>query len=161
LTSGNDVVAGTRSLQQLIADGDGDAIAGFHDSRIEKVRRFCELLCPPGLVESACAATFADFVGRVRTAAPDAVELDEVLLRAARSAAANRLELKRPERRGGRDSGGTCADAAILLAAEQNGELKRPNRGLQRHVKRCWVCRLTAVRMSEAERVFHGSTGFA
>jgi hypothetical protein len=83
------------TLLELIAGGDVDAAAGFYDGRAPNVRAYFTQLCTPELVDEATLAAFIDFRGRAASVPPGA-DADEILSRAARTAAAGRLELRDP-----------------------------------------------------------------
>jgi O-antigen/teichoic acid export membrane protein len=132
-----------RTVLQLITAGDVDAAAGFYDGRAPTLRQYFEQLCSPDMVDQATLAAFVDFRGRAATAPPGA-DPDELLRRAARAAAAGRLDLydaRSPE----------CRATAELLVARMNGELTRSEEPLQYHLKRCSTCRQTAERLTDAE----------
>ena len=62
-----DLSDGGRSLVETARGGDADAIAGFRDAHVAKVRSYCTRVCPPDRVDEATAAAFREFVARVRT----------------------------------------------------------------------------------------------
>ncbi len=144
------------SLPQLIAAGDEDAIAGFRDAHIEKVRAYCATVCEPDRVDDACEAAFVDFLGRTLTVTDDERQLDDLLLRATRSAAAPRVRTPevapgpRPE---------LCAAVPELLAAKANGELADEH-ALLTHIKHCDRCQASAVLLGRADVAFRSASGW-
>jgi hypothetical protein len=136
------------SLAELIRAGDADALAGFRDANAGRVRGYCAEACRPDLVEEAVDAAFAELVGRLRTR-PEVeveVEVDELLIKATRSAAAGRFAETSAD--------ATCLAVPELLAAHANGELRSGEERVTSHVERCPVCTATAIRMLAAERAF-------
>jgi hypothetical protein len=156
-----DLSGGGRSLVETVREGDADAIAGFRDAHIAKVRSYCALVCPPDRVDEATAAAFRDFVARVRTSTGPILDLDRVLLMATRSAAAGRFEPAAPTA-----PASPAADESIcqampeLLAAAANGELRSDAATLIRHQRDCATCRATAERTGAAEQAFARATGW-
>jgi hypothetical protein len=145
---------------------DPDALASFYDRRAGKVREYCAIICPPQFVDEATFVAFRDFLGRL----PDNdshvdINLDELLWKATRGAAAGRAEIRpegrdltasqRSSRRGvaAPDPDTTCLAMPELLAAYASGELRR-NGELDRHVVGCPFCRVTATRFRAAEAAF-------
>jgi hypothetical protein len=115
------------------------------------------MVCPSQLVDEATFVAFRDFLGRLVTADPDA-DLDDLLWKATRGAAAGRAEVNSNSREGGgatrsatqREPEATCLAMPELLAAYASGELPR-NGQLDRHLVGCTVCRATATRFRAAE----------
>jgi hypothetical protein len=142
-----------QSLVQTIRRGDPDAIAGFRDAHIEKVRSYCARVCPPDRVDEACAAAFREFVARLRDG-DGRVALDRVLLLATRSAAAGRFELDAPA------NAAICLAMPELVAAQANGELRADPATLRLHQQECPVCAATADRTNQAEDAFAHATGW-
>jgi hypothetical protein len=128
----------------VIRNGDADAFAGFYDSRIAVVRAYCDELCVPELADDAVRAAFVDFLGRLRQT-DEEIDLDELLRKAARSAAAVRMPVV---------PNAACAAMPELLAADANHERRGDAAAIQRHLERCASCRRTAARLMQAERAF-------
>jgi hypothetical protein len=153
------------TLSELILADDSDAIAGFRDAHIHKIRAYCEEACPADLVEEARDAAFVDFLGRLRLSDAREVDLDDLLLKATRAAAAGRFDVSAGAESGGR-RGHTKAREQIclaipeLLAAYANGELATEERQARRHLERCPICAATIERMSRAERRFIEARGW-
>jgi len=136
---------------------DPDALASFYDRRAGKVREYCSVVCPAQFVDEATFVAFRDFLGRMMDAGPDA-DLDDLLWKATRGAAAGRAEVRADGRDSSRRSGtaapeATCLAMPELLAAYASGELRR-NGQLDRHLVECAVCRATATRFRAAESAF-------
>jgi hypothetical protein len=142
---------------------DPDALATFYDRRAGNVRRYCALVCPPQFVDEATFVAFRDFLARMAEAEAEA-DLDDLLWKATRGAAAGRAEVRpdvqdAPAPRGGlrqsirTEPGTTCLAVPELLAAYVSGELAR-NGELDRHLVECGVCRATATRFRDAEAAF-------
>jgi hypothetical protein len=156
-------VAGA-SLLELIRAGDADAIAGFRDAHLGKVRSYCERACTPELLDDACDASFRDFLGRIKTREATGGELESVLVAATRSAAAGRFKLvrapdtrHRPLKRSGDP---ICAAMPELLAGAANKELRGDGLTVSEHVDSCPTCAGTDRRMREAERAFAQDPGW-
>jgi hypothetical protein len=130
-------------LVDLILSGDQDALAGYYDGRAPSVYQYCAQICPSQQVEEAVLASFADFLGRVRAAGADA-DLDELLRRSARSAAASRMKVAKS-----RDP--VCHSMPELIAARANGELPHGEGPIKAHLEDCRSCRQTAQRLIDAE----------
>jgi len=141
-----------RSLAETIRSGDPDAIAGFRDAHIEKVRTYCAKTCAPDRVDEACEAALREFVARVRERDARSVDLDRELLRATRSAAAGRFEVS------AETSEPLCAAMPELLAAEANGELRADASSLRSHERECATCADTVERVRRAEDAFARAT---
>jgi hypothetical protein len=163
---GDPDLSGARSLAELIAFGDMDALAGFRDAHVGKVRAFCEIACPSAQVDAACEATFVEFVARVKADPSDDRALEALLLRATRSAAAGRFLVEQPAASADvTDELAAHVDPAIchampeLVAAHQNGELRDDPEDLQRDQRRCVTCTATVARMQEAEQAFTAAPG--
>ncbi len=146
------------SLAELIASGDEDAIAGFRDAHVDKVRAYCAVACGPDEVDDACEAAFVDFLGRALTTPDSERQLEELLLKATRSAAAARFRVPdaapppaRPE---------LCAATPELLAARANRELPADDHGLSAHLKHCARCRASAAQIERADAAFGASLGW-
>jgi hypothetical protein len=143
-----------RSLAETIRAGNPDAIAGFRDAHIAKVRSYCAQVCPPDRIDETCEAALREFVARIRESDALRVDLGQELLRATRSAAAGRFELS------------TQTDAAVclampeLIAAEANGELRAEGSALRSHEQECATCAETVQRMRRAEEAFAHATGW-
>ena len=90
------------TLSELILADDGDAIAGFRDAHIHKIRAYCQEACPADLVEEARDAAFVDFLGRLRLSDASQTDLDDLLLKATRAAAAGRFNVELGAETGGR-----------------------------------------------------------
>jgi hypothetical protein len=139
------------TLLGLIAAGDIDAAAGFFDGRATTVREYCRQLCRPDVVDEATLSAFADFRARAVNMAPDA-DAEDVLRRAARTAAAARMELYSPR-------SDVCRGMPELLAARTNRELTHSDEALERHLKRCATCRQTVEWLADAEAALTGPGG--
>ena len=124
---------------------------------------YCAIVCPAGKVDEATFVAFADFLGRLAQADSDA-DLDDLLWKATRGAAAGRAEVSGDSRSATSARGGprratrtqpeaTCLAMPELLAAYASGELPR-NGQLDRHLVGCTVCRATATRFRAAEDAF-------
>ncbi|MGI8904003.1 MAG: hypothetical protein ACR2IP_10175 [Solirubrobacteraceae bacterium] len=170
LTGASGAAGAERSLAELILAGDPDALAGFFDARESSVRSFCVEASPAELVEEACAAARIDFIGRLRTAREQdlsRLDLDELLLKATRSATAGRFKVQAPPLAAGRRGKwtgrpvdqATCQVMPELLAGGANGELSAGAEQLRPHVRRCPTCQGTAARMQRAERAFAEAFG--
>ena len=139
---------------------DPDAFARLYDERAGRVRAYCELICPPHLVDEATFCSFVDFLGRLDDADADA-DLDQLLWKATRGSAAGRLELQDAPttdrtslRRTPRTQPGSlCRAMPELLAAYASRELTR-NDQLDEHLLACSICRTTATRFRQAEGAF-------
>src|SRR5205807_7323758 len=124
------------SLHEVITAGDPDALAGYYDARAASVNEYCAQLCPPELVDEAVLAAFADFLGRLHTGSPDA-DLDELLLRSTRTAAASRMDRPAPREQ-------ECRWIPELIAARANGEFPHDEQLINKHLDRCRSCRQAA-----------------
>lgn len=152
--------SGWRPLAELIRSGDADAAARFYDAHAELVRSYCAEACRSELIDSACDASFVDFVGRVRTSSEPYVDLEDLLLKATRAAAAGRFEVEltgstatnAPRQGAGGDA--TCAAMPELLAAQANNELFQGGEAVPLHAEHCRVCQITTTRMKRAEHSF-------
>ncbi len=119
------------------------------------MRAYCALACRPELADDACEAAFVDFVGRALTAGTEP-DLEELLLKATRSAAAARFRVPesaqptRPEQ---------CAAVPELLAARANGELP-DDQALAVHVKHCPRCSASAGQLGQADAAFGVALGW-
>jgi hypothetical protein len=144
-----------------VRDRDPHALASFFDSHAGNVMEYCSIVCPAGKVDEATFVAFADFLGRLAEADPDA-DLDDLLRKATRGAAAGRAEVG-SDTRGSTSARApqttraqpeaTCFAMPELLAAYASGELPR-NGQLDRHLVGCKVCRATATRFRAAEDAF-------
>jgi hypothetical protein len=156
-------VAGA-SLLELIRAGDADAIAGFRDAHLGKVRSYCERACTAERLDDACDASFRDFLGRIKASEATVGELESVLLAATRSAAAGRFKVVRApgdaHRPAKRSDEPICAAMPELLAAAANKELRGDGATVSEHVERCPTCAGTDQRMREAERAFAEDPGW-
>lgn len=145
---------------------DPEALATFYDQRAGKVREYCAMICPPQFVDEATFVAFRDFLGRLDDdlAHTDIGDLDELLWKSARGAAAGRAEVRvngrdqsaaQRSRRGSspNELHTTCLAMPELLAAYASGDLRR-NGELDKHVVECPVCRVTATRFRAAEGAF-------
>jgi outer membrane biosynthesis protein TonB len=142
------------SLHQLILAGDPDAIAGFRDSHVHRIRRYVAEACPAELRDEAAEATFVNFLGRVATAQDG--DLEELLLRSTRSCAAGRFDVQAAAG-AHRHAGGpepVCLAMPELLAAFANDELPGQHDAAQHHLDHCPTCAATAERMARAEQAF-------
>jgi hypothetical protein len=75
-------------------------------------------------------------------------DLDLLLVKAVRGCAATRLQ-QPPD-------APACRPIPELLAAATNGELRRGNEALSRHLERCAECGALADRLVQAEKLFDG-----
>lgn len=162
-----DPVASPRpSLAELIRAGDCDAATGFYEAHAYKVRSYCAEACRWELVEEACEASFVDFVGRMRAGSERDVDLEDILLKATRGAAAGRAVVEQAGPAGAGALRGRGVDKAIcavmpeLLAADANGEGSRGNQELHAHIENCPTCQVTAAGMKRAERAFTQAPGW-
>jgi hypothetical protein len=137
------VGAQTPTLVELILSGDQDALAGYYDGSAPSVYQYCAQVCPPEHVDEAVLASFADFLGRVRGAGKNA-DLDEMLRKSTRSAAASRMHLSNT-----RDP--ACRSMPELIAARTNRELPHDEAPIKAHLERCRACRRATQRLVEAE----------
>jgi hypothetical protein len=133
----------TPILVDLILSGDQDALAGFYDGRAPSVYQYCAQICPSQQVEEAVLASFADFLGRVRAAGSEA-DLDDLLRKSTRSAAASRMRVPKS-----RDP--VCRSMPELIAARANGELPHGEGPINAHLETCRSCRQTAQKLVDAE----------
>jgi hypothetical protein len=155
------------SFAQLVFNRDPDALAIFYDERAGRVREYSVLVCQAPLVEEATFAAFIDFLGRLAETGPDA-DLDDLMRKATRSAAAGRAEVRAEvrevvvparHRRSARKPapasgpGPICQAMPELLAAYANGELAGQEQ-LDEHLAGCSVCRTTATRFRRGEAAF-------
>lgn len=131
------------TLLRLIGERDPDAAAGFFDAHARSVRRYCEEVAAPERIDEATLAAFVDLLGRVESAPPGA-ELEELLVKATRNAAASRAAVANAR-------GPECHAMPDLLAAQINGELERDPRLLDEHRARCRVCQGTEERFAFAD----------
>lgn len=149
-----------------MAARDPAALASFYDDHAGRVREYCLLAVGPEAVEEATFASFVDFLGRLAESG-DVEDLEELLRKATRSAAAGRTEVRsearevqapahRPNFRKsshGSEPGPVCHAMPELLAAYANGELTGSEQ-LDEHLEGCAVCRTTATRFRRAEAAF-------
>ncbi|MDQ6805616.1 MAG: hypothetical protein M3065_11760 [Actinomycetota bacterium] len=145
---------------------DPDALADFYDRHAGNVREYCALICPEQFADEATFVAFRDFLARMGDADVEE-DLDELLWKATRGAAAGRAEVRAEV---GSAQGGelpqttvtqpqaTCLAMPELLAAYVSGELPR-NGDLDRHLVDCLVCRSTAMRFRDAEAAFTHTSG--
>jgi hypothetical protein len=143
------VGVGTPILFDLILSGDQDALAGYYDGRAPSVYAYCHEVCNGEQVEEAVLASFADFLGRLRAAGSEA-DLDDLLRKSTRTAAASRMRVAK-----GRDA--TCRSMPELIAARANGELPHGDGPINAHLEHCRSCRQAAQRLVEAEDALVGS----
>ena len=107
-------------------------------------------------MDDACEAAFVDFLGRALTVTDDERQLEQLLLKATRSAAAPRFRTPasatptRPE---------LCASMPELLTADVNGELD-DDRALIAHIRHCARCQASAALLQRADAAFHNSLGW-
>jgi hypothetical protein len=132
-----------RTLQRLLAERDPDAAAGFFDAHAAGVMRYCEEVAAPHRLDEATLAAFVDLLGRIEIA-PPGVDVEELLKKATRNAAASRAEIADAR-------GPECHAMPDLLAALINGELERDPSRLHEHRARCRVCRRTEERFALAD----------
>jgi outer membrane biosynthesis protein TonB len=133
----------TPILVDLILSGDQDALAGYYDGRAPSVYEYCAQVSRNEHVEEAVLASFADFLGRVRAAGAEA-DLDELLRKSTRTAAASRMQVSHS-----RDA--TCRSMPELIAARANGELPHDEGPIKAHLEGCRSCRQAAQRLVDAE----------
>jgi hypothetical protein len=132
----------TPILVDLILSGDQDAVAGYYDGRAPSVYAYCHEVCTRDRVEDAVLASFADFLGRLRAAGAEA-DLDDLLRKSTRTAAAGRMQVHSRE--------ATCQSLPELIAARANGELPHDEGPIKDHLEKCRACRQAAQRLVEAE----------
>lgn len=144
--SGGAAFGSERDLVGLVAAGDVDAVSAVYDRHASAVREYCAELLPPELVEEATFAGFVDFLGRAQRADPDG-DADQLVRRAARTAAAARLDVPDSE-------SAACRAVPELLAVRANGELARDDEALQAHLEGCSTCRGLADSLANAEDAF-------
>lgn len=152
------------SLSQRLRARDPETIADFYDRRAGTVREYCLLVCEARSVADATLASFIDFLGRLDEVGDDA-DVDELLWKATRSAAAGRAEVRVESRqvpsphRFRRTApvatapGRICRAMPELLAAYANGELVR-REPVDEHLADCAMCRTTVTRFRRAEGAF-------
>jgi hypothetical protein len=136
-------MAGDETLLRLIAERDPDAAAGFFDAHARSVRRYCEEVAAPARIDESTLAAFVELLGRVESAPPGA-DLEQLLIKATRNAAASRAEVTDAR-------GPECRAMPDLLAALINGELERDPHLLDEHRARCRVCQRTEERFAVAD----------
>ena len=139
-----------QTLRELIVEGDPDALEGYYDAHAGTVHEYCAQLCPAARISEAVLAAFTDFLSRVTTAQPD-VDLDELLRKSARVAAASRMDLT-----GMRDP--VCRFVPEVIAARTNGEHRRDPVAVDKHLDACRFCQTTAQRLLDAEETLRGSS---
>jgi hypothetical protein len=123
-------------------------LSELRTAHLERVRAYCGELCPPERVQEAAEATFLDLAARMSASAAEC-RPEELLLRAARSAAAARLRVEVPS---GHPLRPECEVMPELLAARANGELAGDERPIRAHVTACLVCETTLARLRRAEQ---------
>ena len=133
----------TPILVDLILSGDQDALAGYYDGRAPSVYAYCAEICRGEHIEEAVLASFADFLGRVRAAGAEA-DLDDLLRKSTRTAAASRMDASRSRN-------ATCRSVPELIAARANGELPHDDGPIKAHLGNCRSCRQAAQRLIDAE----------
>lgn len=136
-------MGGAETLSGLIAQRDPDAAAGFFDAHSRSVRRYCEVVAADERLDEATLAAFVDLLGRI-TAAPHAADVEDLLRRATRGAAASRAEVADAR-------GRECLAMPDLLAARLSGELERDQTMMDEHRERCPVCQRTEGLFATAE----------
>jgi hypothetical protein len=146
-------------LGELLRRGDTDAFAGFRDAHLSAVRGYCAEACAGELVDQACDASFADFVGRLRTGGPPDDDLEQLLMQATRSAAAGRFAIAGTLRSSAGSSEPICDAVPELLAAERNGQLLHGDRQLRAHLEQCRTCADVVERAERAERAYGPPAG--
>jgi hypothetical protein len=137
----------TTSLAALLRARDRDALAGFFDARAGYVHAYCASICPPDDVDAATLAAFVEFLTRAPGAGSDD-DLDLLLVKATRSSAAGRVEV--------RSSAPVCRAMPEVLAARANGEHIRSEQAFAAHLDDCATCRETATRLLGAEQSLKG-----
>jgi hypothetical protein len=138
--------ADSLSLAERIRAGDAKAISTFRELHVRQMKSYCDVACPPPLVDEAIGAAFVDFLGRVTEGRQSDEELEGTLLEATRAAAAARITVEATQ--------AECTAVPELLAAQANAELPGDDRVLFEHLRDCPVCRATHARMEEAEQAF-------
>ena len=139
-----------QTLRELIAGGDPDALEGYYDAHAGTIHEYCAQLCPAARISEAVLAALTDFLGRVATAQPD-VDLDELLRKSARVAAASRMDLT-----GMRDP--VCRFVPEVMVARTNGEHRRDPAAVDKHLDACRFCQTTAQRLLDAEETLRGNS---
>jgi len=152
---GSDRGAGrTAVTAAAILQGDRSVLAALCEWRGGSVFEYCQHVSDQQLPEQACTEAFARF-RRDIAEAPDAaaLDLDAMLLRATRTAAARRalaVEAPRPPGEAAR-----CAAAPQAIAARENGDISpRGRRRLASHLGDCTVCSEAEARALAAERAY-------
>jgi hypothetical protein len=147
------------ALVELMLAGDEDAIGGFHDGNLDRVRSFCAEVCPPEAVDEAIAAAFLDLLSRIAAPGVKDSDLEELLMKSTRGAAAGRFDLQMPA---GEHLPGTpdaaCLAMPELMAAYANDELAGGEDGPRQHLERCTVCTLTAERLERAQQAYDAAS---
>ncbi|HWF33907.1 MAG TPA: hypothetical protein VG295_01000, partial [Solirubrobacteraceae bacterium] len=103
---------------------DPEALAEFYDRNAGNVREYCALICPEQFVDEATFVAFRDFLARMVDADGED-DLDELLWKATRGAAAGRAEVGGEDGAHGGAATATCLAMPELLAAYVSGELPR------------------------------------
>ncbi|HWE34472.1 MAG TPA: hypothetical protein VG410_13355 [Solirubrobacteraceae bacterium] len=133
----------SESLAELLRDRDVDALAGFYDARAGYVEAYCRALCGPEQIDEATLSAFLEFLARASgTRADD--ELDLLLVKAARGAAAARMSID--------STAPECRAMPEVLAARANGEDVRGEQAFAAHLDGCETCRETTTRLLDAEQ---------
>jgi hypothetical protein len=155
-------VSASTLVDSLLA-GDADAIAGFRDAHLHQVMVFCTEACPEGLHEEARDAAFVNFLGRVAAPGVRDGDLEKLLLKSTRSAAAGRFNVQVPAGAHVRGNAPSPACLAMpeLMAADANGELTGDAAEAQQHLDECPVCLASAERMGRAEEAYQGAVGWS
>src|SRR6202043_3029210 len=83
--------ADSSSLAERIRGADAKAISAFRELHDRQMKAYCDVACPPQLVDEAVGASFVDFLGRVTQGEHTDEELEATLLDATRAAAAARI----------------------------------------------------------------------
>lgn len=157
----------------LVRARDPDALASFYDGHAARANEYCALVYDPDHVDDAPLATFVDFLGRLASAGAD-VNLDELLWKVTRGAAAGRAEVRAEvgvvpvgavpvgavpasprsavHRSARTEPSATCFAMPELLAASASGELR--HRQVDRHLVDCSVCQAAVERFRQAEGTF-------
>jgi hypothetical protein len=116
--------------------------------QLERIRSYCAEMCQAEVVDEATSAAILDFHARLQTAADE--DFDELLAKAARTAAAARSDLRVGP--AGSPSA-ECLAMPELLAARANDELPGDDRVIRQHLSECIICATTFARMRRAEQI--------
>ncbi len=131
---------------ELIAGRHPGTAVDYYDAKAPIVRDYCAELCPPELVDDALLGAFIDLRARA-AAAPRDADLDDLLRKAARAAAAARIQPNE-------GFNAPCRVVPDLLGAAMSDELA-DDRALNRHLGVCERCGAVAERFRRAEQAIN------